>query len=83
MSGKIIVIGSMNADLVIHSPKMPQIGETLTGSNFQVNAGGKGLNQAVAIAEYLLPAKFFLHYKSLIILFQVTDPSYFFPKAYA
>ena len=51
MSGKIIVIGSMNADLVIHSPKMPQIGETLTGSNFQVNAGGKGLNQAVAIAK--------------------------------
>jgi len=51
MSGKIIVIGSMNADLVIHSPKMPQIGETLTGSNFQVNAGGKGLNRAVAIAK--------------------------------
>lgn len=51
MSSKIIVIGSMNADLVIHSPKMPQIGETLTGSNFQVNAGGKGLNQAVAIAK--------------------------------
>jgi ribokinase len=51
MPGKIIVIGSMNADLVIHSPKMPQIGETLTGSDFQVNAGGKGLNQAVAIAK--------------------------------
>ena len=51
MSEKIIVIGSMNADLVIHSPKMPQIGETLTGSNFQINAGGKGLNQAVAIAK--------------------------------
>ncbi len=48
---EIIVIGSMNADLVIHSPKMPQIGETLTGSNFQINAGGKGLNQAVAIAK--------------------------------
>ena len=51
MSGKIVVIGSMNADLVIHSPKMPVLGETLTGSNFQVNAGGKGLNQAVAIAK--------------------------------
>lgn len=51
MSGKIIVIGSMNADLVIHSPKMPNLGETLTGSNFQINAGGKGLNQAVAIAK--------------------------------
>ena len=51
MSEKIIVIGSMNADLVIHSPKMPILGETLTGSNFQINAGGKGLNQAVAIAK--------------------------------
>jgi len=51
VSSKIIVIGSANADLVIHSPKMPRIGETLTGSNFQVNAGGKGLNQAVAIAK--------------------------------
>lgn len=48
---EIIVIGSMNADLVIHSPKMPVLGETLTGSNFQVNAGGKGLNQAVAIVK--------------------------------
>ena len=51
MSEKIIVIGSMNADLVIHSPQMPNLGETLTGSNFQINAGGKGLNQAVAIAK--------------------------------
>ncbi len=51
MSGEIVVIGSMNADLVIHSPKMPVLGETLTGSNFQINAGGKGLNQAVAISK--------------------------------
>ena len=51
MSNKIIVIGSANTDLVIHSPKMPKLGETLTGSNFQINAGGKGLNQAVAIAK--------------------------------
>ncbi len=51
MPEKIVVIGSMNADLVIHSPQMPNLGETLTGSNFQINAGGKGLNQAVAIAK--------------------------------
>ena len=51
MSGKIVVIGSMNADLVIHSHKMPRLGETLTGSNFQINCGGKGLNQAVAISK--------------------------------
>lgn len=48
---KIIVVGSANVDLVIHSARMPKLGETLTGSNFQTNAGGKGLNQAVAIAK--------------------------------
>ena len=51
MKNKILVIGSANTDLVIHSPKMPTLGETLTGSDFQINAGGKGLNQAVAIAK--------------------------------
>ncbi len=51
MIGKIIVVGSANADLVIHSDKMPKLGESLIGSNFQINAGGKGLNQAVAIAK--------------------------------
>lgn len=48
---QILVIGSANADLVIHSSKMPLLGETLTGSQFQINAGGKGLNQAVAMAK--------------------------------
>ena len=45
---KILVIGSANADLVIHSPKLPALGETVVGSGFSVGAGGKGLNQAVA-----------------------------------
>ena len=51
MDKKILVIGSANADYVIHSPKFPKPGETLTGSNFAINAGGKGLNQAIAIAK--------------------------------
>ncbi len=51
MENKIIVLGSANVDLVIHSEKMPKLGETLVGSDFQVNAGGKGLNQAIAIAK--------------------------------
>ncbi len=51
MANNILVIGSANTDLVIHSPKMPTLGETLTGNDFQINAGGKGLNQAVAIAK--------------------------------
>ena len=51
MKNKILVVGSANADMVIHAPKMPLLGETLVGRNFQLNAGGKGLNQAVAIAK--------------------------------
>lgn len=47
----ILVIGSANADLVIAADKMPSLGETITGRDFAVNAGGKGLNQAVAIAK--------------------------------
>ena len=47
----ILVIGSANADFVIHTDKMPVLGETRHGSGFAVNAGGKGLNQAVAIAK--------------------------------
>ena len=45
---KILVIGSANADLVIHSKKLPALGETVIGGGFSVGAGGKGLNQAVA-----------------------------------
>jgi len=51
MASKIIVIGSANADYVIHTDKMPELGETLVGHSFQVNAGGKGLNQAIAVAK--------------------------------
>lgn len=51
MKSKILVVGSANADVVIHTKKMPLLGETLVGKNFQTNTGGKGLNQAVAIAK--------------------------------
>ena len=47
----ILVIGSANADLVIHTERMPHLGETIVGRDLAVNAGGKGLNQAVAIAK--------------------------------
>ncbi len=38
-------------DLVVRSPRLPQPGETLTGSNFATIPGGKGANQAVAVAR--------------------------------
>lgn len=49
--GKIIVIGSSNTDMVITSPKLPLPGETVLGNEFDIIAGGKGANQAVAAAR--------------------------------
>ncbi len=47
----ILVIGSLNMDMVITSEKMPKLGETLNGSNFFYACGGKGGNQAVSIGK--------------------------------
>lgn len=47
----ILVIGSLNADMTIHTDRMPSLGETVEGYDFSVNAGGKGANQAVAVAK--------------------------------
>ena len=48
---KIFIVGSLNMDLVINSPYMPKAGETITGSNFMTNGGGKGANQATACGK--------------------------------
>lgn len=48
---KLIVLGSVNADHVLQVPSFPRPGETLSGRNYQVIAGGKGANQAVAAAR--------------------------------
>ena len=50
MPRKIVVIGSLNLDLVAKVPRMPMEGETLTGLGFATYPGGKGANQAVAAA---------------------------------
>jgi len=47
----ILIIGSLNTDLVIYTDRMPQIGETIQGNDFMVNSGGKGFNQAVAVSK--------------------------------
>lgn len=47
----ILIIGSANADYVIHTDRLPKLGETLPGKNFSVNIGGKGLNQAIAVQK--------------------------------
>lgn len=48
---KIVVIGSVNTDMVVKSDKLPLPGQTLLGGTFFMNAGGKGANQAVAAAR--------------------------------
>lgn len=48
---KICVIGSLNMDLVVNVDEMPKKGQTLIGGNFKEVPGGKGANQAVAIAK--------------------------------
>ena len=47
----ILLIGSLNMDMVIEAPKLPVIGESLIGSGFMTTPGGKGANQAIAIAR--------------------------------
>src|SRR5215212_1191061 len=47
----ITVIGSLNIDLVIRTPRFPVAGETITGHDFTTVPGGKGANQAVATAR--------------------------------
>ena len=47
----ILVVGSLNADLVVRTPRFPQPGETISGEDLQVIPGGKGANQAVAASR--------------------------------
>ncbi|VVP89151.1 Ribokinase [Pseudomonas fluorescens] len=51
MSAKVVVIGSLNMDLVTRAPRLPRGGETLIGQSFATVSGGKGANQAVAAAR--------------------------------
>ncbi|MEL4356664.1 MULTISPECIES: ribokinase [unclassified Luteococcus] len=47
----IAVIGSNMVDLITYITRMPQLGETLAGSDFQLGCGGKGANQAIAASR--------------------------------
>ena len=52
-----VVFGSINIDLVAKTPRLPVPEETLRGHNFVTVAGGKGANQAVAIARLGIPTQ--------------------------
>lgn len=47
----VLVVGSVNADLVVKVPVLPSPGTTVTGGTFERHGGGKGANQAVAAAR--------------------------------
>ena len=51
MKRPIVVLGSVNADLVLRCERLPRPGETVHGHDFQTLPGGKGANQAVAAAR--------------------------------
>ena len=50
-NSKIVVLGSTNTDMVVAGGKLPSPGETVSGGRFLMNPGGKGANQAVAVAR--------------------------------
>jgi ribokinase len=57
MTKPIIVVGSVNMDLVVTAERMPAIGETLIGHRFSTHHGGKGANQAFAAARLGHPVR--------------------------
>ncbi|MCA1723540.1 MAG: ribokinase [Thermomicrobia bacterium] len=54
----IVVLGSINTDLVVRAPHFPRPGETLHGDDFALAGGGKGANQAIAAARLGAPVQF-------------------------
>lgn len=55
--GRVVVVGSINADLVAHAPHLPAPGETVAGDGFARHPGGKGANQAIAAARAGVPTE--------------------------
>lgn len=51
MPPRVTIVGSLNMDLIVLSPRIPQPGETILGKGFRTAPGGKGANQAVAAAQ--------------------------------
>jgi ribokinase len=55
MQKPIVVVGSIDLDLLVGADRIPQVGETITGHSFHSYYDGKGANQAVAAARLGFP----------------------------
>ena len=55
MKKPILVVGSINMDLVMRTPRVPRSGETMYGEQLRAIPGGKGANQATAVARLGMP----------------------------
>lgn len=53
----VVVVGSINIDLVANTARIPREGETVLGTGFQIHPGGKGANQAVAVGRLGYPVR--------------------------
>lgn len=56
MSGRVVVVGTAVIDVIGYANHRPQPGETIVGTGYEIAAGGKGLNQAIAAARAGAPA---------------------------
>ena len=75
---QILVVGSSNTDMVIKAAHLPRPGETILGGTFFMNPGGKGANQAVAIARLGGPVTFICKTGSDIFEEEGINTSYVF-----
>lgn len=55
---RVYVLGSINMDMVMQAERLPVTGETIFGTGFYLNAGGKGANQAIAVQKSGADMKF-------------------------
>jgi ribokinase len=51
VTARVCVVGAANIDLISYVPRLPELGETLHGTEFHMGYGGKGANQAVMAAK--------------------------------
>lgn len=55
MSERIVVVGSLNMDIIVSAARFPDVGETISGQNVKYLPGGKGANQAVGARKLGVP----------------------------